>query len=501
MVWSPELSGRGNDEVKCKYDIVRYTRGKVLDLGCGPWKAFPHFLGIDNRAEWTDLPWNPDYIMDATDLSCFASSSWDAVFSSHLLQILGKPEQALKEWWRVIKPGGYLCLYLPHKDLYPNVGQEGCHPLHKWDFIPKDISDMMGRISEHVLIENETRADDNEYSFLQVYHKDQHYHVKSFPLPDQKSAIVLRYGGIGDSVQAASILPQLKEQGYHVTFLTQPDGYDILKHDPHIDEFFVKDRNQVPVEELGQFWAALRKKYDKFINLTETVEVGMLVVPQMTAHKWPKSVREERFNENYLEFTHKIAELPYEPNPRFYATPKEKTWAKKWKRKKDARMIMWCCSGSSIHKAWPYMDQMIARIMLTYKDVKVVLVGEELDRLLDSGWEEESRVIKKAGKWSIRQTLAMAEKMDLVIGPETGVLNAVSHLEVPKILHLSHSSVENLSRDWINCINLLPDCECYPCHQLNTSFEQCPKHETGVAMCQGSIDPERMWTAIQEQLR
>ena len=85
MTWKPEYSDRGNEAYKVKYDIVKYTRGKVLDLGSGPWKPFPHFIGVDTRDEWTDLPWNPDIIMDATNLNIFATNSFDAVFSSFLL--------------------------------------------------------------------------------------------------------------------------------------------------------------------------------------------------------------------------------------------------------------------------------------------------------------------------------------------------------------------------------------------------------------------------------
>jgi ADP-heptose:LPS heptosyltransferase/predicted SAM-dependent methyltransferase len=501
MTWSKDLP-QGNEARKCKYDIVRYTRGKVLDLGSGPWKPFPHFISIDTRDEWTDLPWNPDIIMDATRLSIFASNSLDAAFSSHLLQIVDDPFKVLKEWWRVIKPGGYLILYLPHKELYPNVGHEDAHKLHRHDFMPADIVDMMRKMNGWDLVVNEDRDHGDEYSFLQVYRKlnfKDHKYTYMIAHP-QKKCIVLRYGGIGDSIQASSILPLLKGEGYHITFLTQPDGYEILKSDPFIDEFFIKERNQVPMEELGAFWSALARHYDKFVNLTETVEVALLPVPQMTSHKWPKEVRHMRFNVNYLEFTHAVAGVPYDPLPMFYPTEKEHKWAVRWKEKKGGNIIMWCV-GSSIHKTWPYLDQMIARIMLEFPNWKVVMVGEELDRILEFGWENEPRVIKKAGKWSVRQTLTMARIADLVIGPETGILNTVSHTNIAKIIHLSHSSSENLTRDWINCITLTPQsCSCYPCHQLNASFNECPRHHTGVAKCQGQIFPETMWNAIKQQI-
>ena len=46
MTWRAE-DPMGDEASKVKYDIVEYTRGAVLDLGCGPSKAFPHFIGVD----------------------------------------------------------------------------------------------------------------------------------------------------------------------------------------------------------------------------------------------------------------------------------------------------------------------------------------------------------------------------------------------------------------------------------------------------------------------
>ena len=47
MAWRLE-DPQGNEAAKIKYEIVPYTRGQGLDIGCGPFKAFPHFIGVDN---------------------------------------------------------------------------------------------------------------------------------------------------------------------------------------------------------------------------------------------------------------------------------------------------------------------------------------------------------------------------------------------------------------------------------------------------------------------
>ena len=63
--------------------------------------------------------------------------------------------------------------------------------------------------------------------------------------------------------------------------------------------------------------------------------------------------------------------------------------------------------------------------------------------------------------------LAFLDVCDVVIGPETGVLNAASYIGLPhKIVMLSHSSKENLSKHWNNTTTLEPEYYpedfCYP---------------------------------------
>jgi len=317
-----------------------------------------------------------------------------------------------------------------------------------------------------------------------------------------KSVCVVRYGGIGDYIQTSSVLPRLKEQGYHVTLNVESLGYELMKHDPYIDAFFIQEKDQILREELGPYWEKLCGCFRKFINFSESVEGSLLSVEGRIHQYWPKKARHEYMNHNYLEMMHLIADVPLVYSPRFYSSRREKKWAGRKKKSMGGRFILWVLAGSSGHKTWPYLDQMIARIMLTMPDVKIVLVGDGLAQMLEIGWEKEPRVIKRAGVWTVRQTIALAEVADLVVGPETGIMNAVSTLSVPKVVMLSHSTVENLTRDWKNCISLVPlGCPCYPCHMLHHSFEYCHRDEkTGTALCQSKISVEQMTAAINLQL-
>ena len=509
MVWRID-DPQGNEAAKVKFDIVPYTRGAVLDLGCGPSKAFPHFIGVDSckDTELFNIPIKPDVNCDVSNPAAieatFEPASCDAIFSSHCLEHIEDTKATLTAWWSIIKPGGYLVLYLPHRDLYPNIGTYGSNPDHKHDFVPLDIQQLMARIGSWDLLVEESRGAGMEYSFLQVFQKseqDDGVHIRSCYAPKpEKTVCVCRYGGFGDMIQAANILPQLKREGYHVTVMTTPKGQDILKEDPHVDGWFIQDNDQVPNHELSPFWAAQAKRYDRFINLSESVEGTLLALPGRTNHAWPDAVRKVELNRNYLEWTAQLAELPYLSETRFYPTREEKVEAQSYVAKLadgKAFSILWVLSGSSIHKFTPHQDAIIARVMLELPEAQVIFSGDHACQILESGWEKEPHVHCESGKLGIRQTLALAQAVDCVVGPETGVLNAVAFETKPKVMFLSHSSVENLPKHWVNTASLVPTTPCYPCHRLHYGREFCFEDaETGAAMCQVSITPDVAYNAI-----
>jgi glycosyltransferase involved in cell wall biosynthesis/SAM-dependent methyltransferase len=93
--------------------IAKYLSGSaVLDIGYRGYE--PDVVPIVPQAIGIDLDY-PGY--DGKTLP-FADNSQDAVFSSHCLEHAEDCEAAIKEWFRVLKTGGYLVLAVPHKYLY-----------------------------------------------------------------------------------------------------------------------------------------------------------------------------------------------------------------------------------------------------------------------------------------------------------------------------------------------------------------------------------------------
>jgi len=86
--------------------FTKYCNGFGLDVGYGGDMILPTARGWDKQDG------------DAENLVGIPDNTFDYVYSSHCLEHLVHPEAATEEWWRVIKQGGYLLLYLPHRDLY-----------------------------------------------------------------------------------------------------------------------------------------------------------------------------------------------------------------------------------------------------------------------------------------------------------------------------------------------------------------------------------------------
>ena len=518
-MWTPANS-QGRESLKIKWELVPYTRGRGLDIGCGNSKPFPHFIGIDsnfdaitgNGPEATAR----NLTGDGTTLPLFADESMDFVFSSHFLEHVEDYEKVLAEWWRVIKPHGYLILYLPHKDFFPNIGTPGSNPDHKHDFLPSDIIEAVGRFAPNFdIVRNEDRNEEDEYSFFQVFQKlpgkwksdrkkqDRRESYKN-PKP-AKTCAIMRYGAYGDVLQTASVLPGLKEQGYHVTWYCTNRGYEIIKSDPRIDAFVLQDDDQVPANEIVNLLAHLETKYDRVLNFCEAVEGTLLPSPTHATFYWNKFARHLVCNHNYVEVQHVMAGVAFNGNPeiKFYPTEEERAWALKQREKCPGPVIVWPLSGSAVHKVWPHVDAVVARIRLAVPTATVVFTGGAPEIGLAYPWRKDPRVWCKPGEWSIRQSLAFAQVADLVIGPETGVLNAVSMEERPfKIIFLSHSTMENLCRDWKQTIAFAAEAvPCYPCHQLHTSgFDFCTRHENGGAACAVAIGPDVVWQAVKQVL-
>lgn len=541
----------GDETSKVHDRIAPFVTGHGVDIGCGGWplkvkkSRENSCLGVDGGfSEFACA--HTDVISDVSDLSMFTDESFDYVYSSHTLEDLPYTEAVLMEWWRLVKVGGNLILYLPMtrrvakelglenwQDFYPNIGEEGANVWHRHDFHPQTIRDFISNLGITETLADEVRGDKDEYSFLLVYRKLSNSKTAFIEVkPPDKRALVVRYGAIGDYIQSTPVFRKLKEEGYHVTLNCSDLAREVLKYNPNIDELAVQIKDYVPNEgttsgALWAYWSELAKKYDKFINLTGSAEESLLVpdprlfkIMEDIRAKHPDISEENKFYNSILAVQKAVGTQNYYDNHlkkagysdtglngELFFSDQEEIMAQGFRDKYPGRFIvMWVLSGSSYHKRYPYFQQVAQELIVKYPDILLISVGDPECALIERA--ESNRYLPRSGRWKLRTSLVMTKYADLVIGPETGILNAAGCFDTPKITFLSHSSHENLCKYWKNDYCLAPDVKevfCHPCHVLHYIHavnQECPT-------CKGSThtwnnsNPEKtvaggMWSCPYE---
>jgi SAM-dependent methyltransferase len=97
----------------------RYFVGEGIDIGCGPdplgnqrlWGAWP----LMHECDGWDLELGDG---DAQLMEGEEDETYDFVYSSHTLEHVVDPVETLRNWWRILKPGGHLVIAVPDEDMY-----------------------------------------------------------------------------------------------------------------------------------------------------------------------------------------------------------------------------------------------------------------------------------------------------------------------------------------------------------------------------------------------
>ena len=98
-------------------------KGKGIDIGCGPDPVTPDARRFDQEHG------------DANVASQYIKDQFDFVYSSHCLEHMHDPRAAILDWWKLVRPGGYLFIMVPDEDLYEQgVFPSRFNPDHKATF-------------------------------------------------------------------------------------------------------------------------------------------------------------------------------------------------------------------------------------------------------------------------------------------------------------------------------------------------------------------------------
>jgi SAM-dependent methyltransferase len=124
-------TAKANQRRKNSWVYDRVFSGRVIDIGCGDdiLNKSGDFKNIISVTPF-DLAQG-----DAQYINLAVKENYDCVYSSNCLEHMVDVKVALKNWWEVVKPGGYMVFTVPDEDLY----EQGRFPSlwnfdHKWTF-------------------------------------------------------------------------------------------------------------------------------------------------------------------------------------------------------------------------------------------------------------------------------------------------------------------------------------------------------------------------------
>jgi SAM-dependent methyltransferase len=110
----------------------QYFVGRGLDIGGKPDPLLLYselFPLMEDVRTWDIEDGDAQYLMELPD------DSFDFVHSSHCLEHLVDPIEGMRNWLRVVKPGGHLIVTVPDEDLYEQREFPSTYNSdHKWTF-------------------------------------------------------------------------------------------------------------------------------------------------------------------------------------------------------------------------------------------------------------------------------------------------------------------------------------------------------------------------------
>lgn len=331
--------------------------------------------------------------------------------------------------------------------------------------------------------------------------------------------LLVRDAAIGDTIMITPAIRSWSDRGYdvHVAGKKIPTSA-VLAFNPHVAE-----AHQLEAQpHMGARAQKIKELIDKIkpdlhIDLAFSCEGAFLFHSSRREYDLPLSWR--RLNargRSYYKHINVDLAGGDRTMPEMHAGTQEDAW---WARFRGLhlgyKIVQVQITGSSINKCYPWWPLVIRDLQRLHPKVMVITTGDPaFGRFIEAGAVEEgadpSRIWATCGdkRYTLRDSLITTKYADLVIGPETGIINASACWDTPKIPLLSHSSADNLTRGWRNCYPIESPARCSPCYRIVSAGDEChmvsdreDRRIAGATKCMAMITPEQVIATAQQALR
>ena len=317
-------------------------------------------------------------------------------------------------------------------------------------------------------------------------------------MPDKKKILVVRYRFIGDTILTLPFLKNLRteEPDAQIDMLIAPKSGEIIEDCPFVDNFIYFDTTRKHKYENGKekkksFWHYVRllrkNKYDKAYVLKRSLSSAILVflsgikerIGFDTEHrgflltkKVPYDYRKHE-SECFLDvlradgvniFDNKLENTV---NP---ASAEKVENILKENNLTDKKLVIVHATATNPGKLWDLENfAKVTEYLINKKNVNVLFVGTDFDydtydRMLKMISEPlKTNPLNLCGKLSLKESLALTKRVDLLIGNDSGNLHMASSVGTPVIGIYGPMTFEKWYALGDNNILLHSDIPCSPC--------------------------------------
>lgn len=155
----------------CRARLAPYCQGFGIDIGAGGDPIVRHAISVDLPTPYTTVGMAPVQLGgDARDLYWFRDGVLDFVYSSHVLEDFEHPGELVKEWFRVLKPGGRVIIYCPDQVRYiayckARRHQPNPHHFHP-DFSLPFVLERLPKDVDYIIEHSNAKVDDYSWELV-----------------------------------------------------------------------------------------------------------------------------------------------------------------------------------------------------------------------------------------------------------------------------------------------------------------------------------------------
>jgi len=290
-----------------------------------------------------------------------------------------------------------------------------------------------------------------------------------------KKILVITLSNLGDVVLTTPAVEVLLREfsGAELDIMVGPNGREIFEKHPGISELIVYDKFMPLAEKLKLISRLRKKRYSLIVDLRNTFLPFLIGAPHKTLPFKKFSKHSEHKKDSHLWKLKALGINITHPPYRLYVSDEDRAYTNSvLKYLPEGRLIAVNVGAKSSLKRWGKEGFTYVINRLKEAGANIVMVGspQEAEIAADVLKGVKGDVLNLAGKTTVRQLIALLDKIDLLITNDTAPLHMCSILRKKTVALFGPTDHKEYGPFSKGSVALLKPVFCAPCRKAHCAF-------------------------------